>query len=392
MNLNYFFNNKWFYRLLSLVFAIFLFGYVSSLGSGGSNPPSNNNTSMMSERSVTLKMPLNLNVNSDKYFVTGYPEKVKIKISGADSMMTAITNTRNFSVYADLSKLKPGTHRVKLQEAGLSRNLSYKISPATVKVKISVRKTADFPVQVVYNSDRLASGYQNGDSSANPQVVSVTGARADINKIDRVEALLDIPQGTDDTLVKQVMLQAVDNSGKILNVVISPETVRVKLPVYRATATKKVSLNFVASGGSSNQNYNFSSKTKEVSLEGTKRALSKLSQLTVSVPVSGVTSETTKTVKIAAPANGISTVTPSEVTVTITPSSVSTGKAASSTKSSSSSPSFSTAEQSSVESDNSSVSSSSAIDNSTSSVSTTTTSSSEKSVTSDTTSKDNKSN
>lgn len=335
MKLNHFFDNKWFYRLLSLVFAVLLFSYVNSLGLNSSSS-NNNSDSMLSERSTTLKMPLSLNINSDKYFVTGYPEKVNIKISGASSMVTATTNTRNFSVYADLSKLKPGTHRVKLQEAGLSRNLSYKISPATVKVKISLRKTASFPVQVVYNTNQLANGYQVGDSSTSPQIVSVTGAKSDINKIDRVEASLAIPQGTDETLVRQVMLQAVDNSGKILNVVISPETVRVRLPIYSSTSTKKVPLNFVASGGSSEQNYNFSSKTKEVTLEGTKKALDKLSQLTVSVPVTGISSETTKTIKVTAPTNGVSSVNPNQVTVTITPSSVSNGKATSNADSSSS--------------------------------------------------------
>lgn len=335
MKLNHFFDNKWFYRLLSLVFAVLLFSYVNSLGLN-SSLSNNNSDSMLSERSTTLKMPLSLNINSDKYFVTGYPEKVNIKISGASSMVTATTNTRNFSVYADLSKLKPGTHRVKLQEAGLSRNLSYKISPATVKVKISLRKTASFPVQVVYNTNQLANGYQVGDSSTSPQIVSVTGAKSDINKIDRVEASLDIPQGTDETLVRQVMLQAVDNSGKILNVVISPETVRVRLPIYSSTSTKKVPLNFVASGGSSEQNYNFSSKTKEVTLEGTKKALDKLSQLTVSVPVAGISSETTKTIKVTVPTNGVSSVSPNQVTVTITPSSVSNGKATSNADSSSS--------------------------------------------------------
>ena len=335
MKLNHFFDNKWFYRLLSLVFAVLLFSYVNSLGLNSSSS-NNNSDSMLSERSTTLKMPLSLNINSDKYFVTGYPEKVNIKISGASSMVTATTNTRNFSVYADLSKLKPGTHRVKLQEAGLSRNLSYKISPTTVKVKISLRKTASFPVQVVYNTNQLANGYQVGDSSTSPQIVSVTGAKSDINKIDRVEASLAIPQGTDETLVRQVMLQAVDNSGKILNVVISPETVRVRVPIYSSTSTKKVPLNFVASGGSSEQNYNFSSKTKEVTLEGTKKALDKLSQLTVSVPVTGISSETTKTIKVAAPTNGVSSVNPNQVTVTITPSSISNGKATSNADSSSS--------------------------------------------------------
>ncbi|WP_034992162.1 YbbR-like domain-containing protein [Liquorilactobacillus vini] len=331
MNWNRLFDNKWFYRLLALVFAVLLFNYVNSIGIGDREQSSaannQNGNSVVAERSETLNFPLSINVDSDKYFVSGYPEKVKIKISGQSSLVTAATNTRNFSVYADLTGLKPGQHWVKLKQAGLNRDLNYQISPAKIKVKISLRKTRTFPVSVNYSSDQLASGYQADKAVVSPRTVTVTGAKKDVERIAKVQANLQLPSGTQSTVNRQVMLQAVNNSGKILNVVISPETVKVRLPIFSSESEKKVPLNFVASGNSDNYDYSFSSNTKEVTVKGTKSALANLSKFTVSVPIDNVTSDTTKEVDLVLPSKGISSVNPKSVRVNINVSSVSAGNA-----------------------------------------------------------------
>ncbi len=70
---------NWAYRLLSLFFAILLFMYVGSTRTSTTNSQSgsNNSTSLTSNRSQTFSVPLSLTVNSNKYFVTGYPQKSK---------------------------------------------------------------------------------------------------------------------------------------------------------------------------------------------------------------------------------------------------------------------------------------------------------------------------
>ena len=75
----------------------------------------------------------------------------------------------------------------------------------------------------------------------------------------------------------------------------------------------------VASGGGDNtKNYSLSTDTKTVTVTGTKQALSRLQSLNVAVPVSGVTSNTTKTVSIDTIQNGIIAVSPSSINVQIT--------------------------------------------------------------------------
>ncbi|WP_311408274.1 CdaR family protein [Liquorilactobacillus uvarum] len=320
MNLNKLLDNRIVYQVLALGFAILLFAYVNSdkLNTTRNNTNSTDTTMMSADRSETLNVDLKLNVDSDKYFVTGYPSKVKVKLSGPSALVTTTANTRNFSVYADLTKLKPGTHTVKLKQSGINKDLNYEVSPQSIKVTISRRKTASFPVQFKYDSSRLASEHSVGKPSSDQQVVSVTGAKEDINNIAEVVAAIEIPQGTRQAITRQVLLQAVDNSGKILNVVITPQTVRVKLPVYSTSSSKKVTLNFVSSGdGASGKSYKFSSNVKEVTLQGTKSALSGISKLEVPVSIDNVSTTTTKTVTLESSNNGVTKITPQTVKVEI---------------------------------------------------------------------------
>ncbi|KRL02665.1 YbbR-like domain-containing protein [Liquorilactobacillus capillatus] len=320
MNLNKLLDNRIVYQVLALGFAILLFAYVNSDKLNTTRNDSNNSdtTMMSSDRSETLSVDLKLNVDSNKYFVTGYPSKVKVKLSGPGALVTTTANTRNFSVYADLSKLKPGTHTVRLEQSGINKDLSYELKPQSIKVTISQRETANFPVQFKYDTNNLASNYDVGKPSADQQVASVTGAKKDIDNIAEVIAAVDIPQGTKQTITRQVLLQAVDNSGKILNVVITPQTVRVRLPVHSASTTKKVTLNLVSSGeGVSGKRYRFSSDTKEVTLQGTKVALAKIDKLDVPVSVEGVDNSTDKTVTLESSVSGITRITPKSVKVHI---------------------------------------------------------------------------
>ncbi|GAJ27484.1 uncharacterized secreted protein [Liquorilactobacillus sucicola DSM 21376 = JCM 15457] len=320
MNLNKLLDNRVVYQILALGFAILLFAYVNSDKLNTTRNDSNNTdtTMMSSDKSETLNVDLKLNVNSDKYFVTGYPSKVKVKLSGPNALVTTTANTRNFSVYADLSKLKPGTHNVKLEQSGINKDLNYEISPQTIKVTLSQRKTANFPVQYKYDTDSLASGYDVGKPEADQQVVSVTGAKKDIDDVAEVVAAVEIPQGTRESITRQVLLQAVDNSGKILNVVITPQTVRVKLPVHSTSTSKKVTLDFVSSGtGVKGKSYKFSSDVKEVTLQGTKSALANISKLEVPVSVEDVDDSTEKTITLEKPNNGITKITPRTVKVNV---------------------------------------------------------------------------
>ncbi|WP_334116821.1 CdaR family protein [Ligilactobacillus sp.] len=315
-------NTKFLYQLVSLLFALLLFFYVNYQRLGSTRTTDGKSQSpavLMTNKTVRMTMPLAVNVDNDKYFVTGYPEKVKVRLSGPSAMVKAMDNTRNFEVYADLSKLKTGTHTVKFKTSGLSKELTASIEPDSAVIRIERRRTITMPIQSRYDAGQISSGYAAGTPTLSSQTASITGGQRSIRKIVGVVANVNLPDGTSSAYSKNVVLQAIDKNGKTVpNVVISPETVHVTVPVNLATSTKTVPLLLEAgAGGVSGKSYNFSSTTKSITLHGTKTALKSISSYRLKVPIVGIDSTTTKTIKISPTEAGITSVSPNSVQVTI---------------------------------------------------------------------------
>lgn len=313
-------NTKFLYQLVSLLFALLLFFYVnyqrlSSTRTTDNKPQAP--AALMTNKTVKMTMPLAVNVDNDKYFVTGYPEKVRVKLSGPSAMVKAMDNTRNFEVYADLSKLKSGTHTVKFKTSGLNKEVTASIDPDSAVIKIERRKTITMPIQTRYDTGQISSGYAAGTPILSSQATSITGGQKSIKKIVSVVANVNLPDGTNSAYSKNVILQAIDKNGKTVpDVVISPETVRVTVPINLATSTKTVPL-LLEAGGVSGKSYNFTSPTKSITIHGTKTALKSISSYSLRVPIVGINSTTTKTIKISPTEAGITSVSPNSVQVTI---------------------------------------------------------------------------
>lgn len=229
-----FFRRKWFLRIISLILAIFLFMYVNGSKSGflRQNTRNNNQSSaLMSNKSVTLRMPLDVTIDNNKYIVSGYPQYVKVKVTGPSALVTTTSNTQNFKVYADLSDLTPGKHRVKLKTSGLNSELTSKIEPQYINVNIQPRKTITMKVTVRLSNKDLDNDHKLGRPRSDIQTVQVTGSRDEVNKVNRIVAFVAIPHDAKENIARQVTLQAIDRNGQTLNVVISPTTTNVSIPV-----------------------------------------------------------------------------------------------------------------------------------------------------------------
>ena len=113
--------------------------------------------------------------------------------------MTTTANTQNFKVYAALSDLGVGKHRVTLHQEGLNHEIESSISPAKITVDIEPRKTVSFPVKVRYNSQNIAAGYSAGKATSDVTSVKATGAANEISRIKQVTAQLTVPQNSKKT-------------------------------------------------------------------------------------------------------------------------------------------------------------------------------------------------
>lgn len=319
-----FMDSAWSMRLLALVCALALFAYVSSTKTNNTSSSlltnSTSKTTLTSNRKVTISAPLELNVNSTKYFVTGYPENVKITIEGPAALVTTTANTQNFKVYANLSDLSVGRHSVKVQVDGLNKELSYSLNQKYIHINIQPRRTATYKVSADFNKSNVASGYEVGSARLGTASVKVTGAVSEVSKVAKVVAVVNTEKNLRKSVNQQAMIEALDANGQTLNVVLTPSTTSVYIPITAATTKKDVPVDLKASGKTSAEtSYSFSTDTKSVIVTGTKAALAKLDKLPVDVDVTNIDATTTKTVDISnTDEDGISSVSPTTIKVKIT--------------------------------------------------------------------------
>lgn len=247
------FNSRWFFRISALVLAVLLFIYVNGekLGNTHKTELNTETTSLTSTKKKTLTMPLDLTVDSDRYIVSGYPKNVKVTVSGPAALVTATANTQNFKVYADLSSLGPGKHVVKPKQTGLNNDLTYHFKPKQFTVLIQSRKTESMAVQTKVDTSQLADGYKAGKATTSTDNVQITGAIAEVNKVDHVVASVSLSKKDKTNISKQVTLQAVDKNGNTVNVVITPQTTTIKIPISKQNSAAGSSSNSSSDSGHS---------------------------------------------------------------------------------------------------------------------------------------------
>lgn len=306
-----FYDKPWFYKLFSLILAIVLVAFVDN------TQVNVNNQSKVQETASTkqaINMALQVSVDADKYYVTGYPSKVKVTLEGSNALVTSTVNTQNFRVYIDLSKLSVGEHKVPIKVSGLPSQLSYKLSQKYTTVNIQKRKSRTMAVQIGYNKNAVAKGYDIGTATVKPETVEVTGALSEVKRIDRIQAQLTVPNASNHTIRRNVMLVALDSKGRQLNVVINPSTATVTLPISVSKKTVKLKLN--AANGSSKKVYSLTAKQDQVTIYGQKEALDKIKSLTLNVDLTNIKSSTTRSYRLPVP-SGVAWVDPSSVDVRI---------------------------------------------------------------------------
>lgn len=294
-----FWTKPWFIKIVSLLLAILIVIYINSTQTGFMIQSENNQTKQTATETRTIKVPLQVSVDTDQYYVVGYPEKVKVTIEGSNALVTSTINTQNFRAYIDLTNKKVGQHTVKVKISGLNKQLSYSINPGTIKVNIQRRKSRTMPVQIRYNKNAVANGYRIGSTNVDPGQVEVTGARSEVDQIDQIIAKVSLPNKIDHDYERQVMLVAEDKHGRQLNVVIQPATARVMIPI--SIAQKKVRLNLQSENENNDKIYSVTAKQSEIVIYGEKSALAKINKVDLNVDLKKINNSTTKIYKIKLP-------------------------------------------------------------------------------------------
>ncbi|MBI3160997.1 MAG: hypothetical protein HYZ23_00730 [Chloroflexi bacterium] len=153
----------------------------------------------------------------------------------------------------DLSGLSSGEHSVGLQIQIDARPVQIvSVAPRTVTFTLESLSTKTVRVDLDLSGE-AAIGYQVGSASLEPGEIVIVGAESQVTKVARAQVAVNmagIRQSYDQTLPVQIL----DENGEPVNgVSVSPESIRVVLPVsqqggYRDVAVKVIVAGRVASG------------------------------------------------------------------------------------------------------------------------------------------------
>lgn len=308
---------NWLVRIISFVTALMLYAIVSSGESQVPTPTSVGTTGNSSEE-MTMTAKLDLKYDSDKFVVSGAPQNVNLKITGANDLVLKARPLATKKAYIDLTGMKAGTYDVHVQTSGFPSGLSVKADPATVRVTLQEKTSKEFPVSVdILNKGTIGKNYTVGDPVIDPKTVTVTGGEDVVDSIAFVRGVINV-RGENDTVDKMITLHAYDNSGTQVDADISPSSVHVRVPV--AKTAKQMNIQGTTTGSPA-EGYEVSSielsqnsVTVFASDEDALDAITGIEPLSVSVE--GLRQDKTFSVSVPLP-QGAKKVDPEKVTLTV---------------------------------------------------------------------------
>lgn len=298
-------DSPWPNRIIALLFAIVLFVFVQSENNSRTSTNSPTNGASVTSVEVVTDVPITIDMDTERFFVSGLPETATIRLEGSQSILTQTLGTRNFEIVTpDLNELGPGEHTIQLQTRRLSESLSYSIMPAEVMIKIEEKSVINHDVSAEFNDSSLASGYTAGTPIVTPDNVRISGAKSVIDKISEVSVLV-LPDGTDITEDIEMTLPILvfDRNGELLNVNVEPSQVTVTVPVKGTHRNVPIVLR---QSGEPHPNYNYElllaeGEPENVTIRGREELLSAMENFAVEIDVSGVTESVTRSIRLTGP-------------------------------------------------------------------------------------------
>ncbi len=187
-------------------------------------------------------------INSD------IPKEVEITLRAPRSVWSDLDADPSLvHVILDLSGLSAGEHTSELQIQVDARPVQI-LATTSKSVSFSLESIATKPFAVdVTLSGESAIGYQIGEAMIEPAEVIVAGAQSQVEKVARTRISVDL-EGVRENVDRTIQVEVLDENGEpVEGVTVSPESIRVSLPVsqqggYRDVAVKVITVGRVASG------------------------------------------------------------------------------------------------------------------------------------------------
>lgn len=99
--------------------------------------------------------------------------------------------------------------------AGISPE-DIQVTPQNLSLHVEDKDTQEFVVNVTTNNTRPDRGYEVGPLSSNPEKIKITGPISLINKIDRVNAAIDVSDASED-VTEETEVTVIDKNGEVFS-------------------------------------------------------------------------------------------------------------------------------------------------------------------------------
>ncbi|GHU42840.1 hypothetical protein FACS1894193_08830 [Bacilli bacterium] len=311
-----FVSSKFIYILVSLFFAIVLFFNANAVLLKNSD----NRANVAETHSTTLyDVPIELNYNQDKYFVSGFDGNANVYLTSYNLVRLDAeksSDTRSFHLVADLTKVKEGTVEVPVRVVELATGVNAQVDPGNISVTVEKKADKTFGITPVVSLKLLPEGYQIKNVSLDKDRVKVTTGESILSQIDKVQAVLPSDVILDNDYSGKVYLQAVDKSGKVLSAKLSPTSVNMKVDVELPRKDVPIVGKIIGKKDDKIAAYNFKLAKDMATVSGEQKYLDELSSITANIDVTNITKETT--VKVPLSEDNV-TISPAVVDVTVTP-------------------------------------------------------------------------
>ena len=182
------------------------------------------------------------------------PDEVEVTLRAPRSVWDLIeADPQLVKAILDISSLSSGEHTSDLQIQVDARPVQIvSVAPKTITFNLEplTTKTVDIDLSI---AGEVAVGYQVGQSSLEPNQISIAGAQSQVELVKRVRVAVDL-NGIRENFDQAMKVEVLDEHGQIVEgLTITPDSVNVFLPVtqqggYRDVAIKINVIGRVASG------------------------------------------------------------------------------------------------------------------------------------------------
>ncbi len=255
--------------------------------------------------------------NADTFEVSGLPALADVTVTGDAANVTNAANSSDGVIVADLEGLTEGEHEVRLVGEGYGDNVNVIVNPSTIIVTLKKKTTQQFTVSYDFvNREKMDPVYSPGTPEFEYTKVNVRASKETLNSIAFVKALIDVSGKTED-FEQDAKLVAYDVNGSPVNADISPETIRVKVPV--SSPSKSVPIRVKLSGdlveGTAIESITMDQQT--VTIYGPETVLSEIDNVVVTLNAATLTKDSTILRPVVLPA-GVSSSDITQITMNVT--------------------------------------------------------------------------